>query len=101
MCINVIARDKVLYEGHAVAAVAASTRDQAQAAAAAVKVEYDVLPAVLTIDQALAPDAPRAARPHDDRRGQPARGGALQHQQHHPVLGRRPTSTPGSLRPTW
>ncbi|MYB85848.1 MAG: xanthine dehydrogenase family protein molybdopterin-binding subunit [Acidimicrobiaceae bacterium] len=58
MCINVIARDKVLYEGHAVAAVAASTRDQAQAAAAAVKVEYDVLPAVLTIDQALAPDAP-------------------------------------------
>ncbi|MYA85314.1 MAG: xanthine dehydrogenase family protein molybdopterin-binding subunit [Acidimicrobiaceae bacterium] len=58
MCINVIARDKVFYEGHALAAVAASTRDQAQAAAAAVKVEYDVLPAVLTIDQALAPDAP-------------------------------------------
>jgi len=58
MCINVIARDKVFYEGHAVAAVAASTRDQAQAAAAAVKVEYDVLPAVLTIDQALAPGAP-------------------------------------------
>ena len=58
MCINVIARDKVLYEGHAVAAVAASTRDQAQAAAAAIKVEYDVLPAVLTIDQALAADAP-------------------------------------------
>ena len=58
MCINVIARDKVLYEGHAVAAVAASTRDQAQAAAAAVKVEYEVLPAVLTIDQAMAPGAP-------------------------------------------
>ncbi|MDE0492836.1 MAG: xanthine dehydrogenase family protein molybdopterin-binding subunit, partial [Acidimicrobiaceae bacterium] len=58
MCINVIARDKVLYEGHAVAAVAASTRDQAQAAAAAVKVEYEVLPAVLTIEQAMAPGAP-------------------------------------------
>ena len=58
MCINVIARDKVFYEGHALAAVAASTRDQAQAAAAAIKVEYDVLPAVLTIDQALAADAP-------------------------------------------
>ncbi len=58
MCVNVIARDKVFYEGHALAAVAASTRDQAQAAAAAVKVEYEVLPAVLTIDQALAPDAP-------------------------------------------
>ncbi len=58
MCINVIARDKVLYQGHAVAAVAASTRDQAQAAAAAVKVEYEVLPSVLTIDQAMAPGAP-------------------------------------------
>jgi CO/xanthine dehydrogenase Mo-binding subunit len=58
MCVNVIARDRVFYEGHAVAAVAASTRAQAQAAAAAVMVEYEVLPAVLTIDQALAPDAP-------------------------------------------
>ena len=58
MCVNVIARDKVFYEGHAVAAVAASTRVQAQAAAAAVKVTYEVLPAVLTIDQALAPGAP-------------------------------------------
>ncbi|MYE97933.1 MAG: xanthine dehydrogenase family protein molybdopterin-binding subunit, partial [Acidimicrobiaceae bacterium] len=58
MCINVIARDKVFYEGHALAAVAASTRDQAQAAAAAVKVTYEVLPAVLTIEAAMAPDAP-------------------------------------------
>ncbi len=58
MCVNVIARDKVFYEGHAVAAVAAITREQAQQAAAAVKVAYDVLPPVLTIDDALAPGAP-------------------------------------------
>ena len=58
MCTNVMARTKVFYEGHAVAAVAATTRDQARAAAAAVKAEYEVLPAVLTIDEALAPDAP-------------------------------------------
>ena len=58
MCVNVIARDKVFYEGHAVAAVAAVTREQAQRAAAAVKVDYDVLPPVLTIDDALAPGAP-------------------------------------------
>ena len=58
MCVNVIARDKVFYEGHAVAAVAAITREQAQQAAAAVKVVYDVLTPVLTIDDALAPDAP-------------------------------------------
>ncbi len=58
MCVNVIARDKVFYEGHAVAAVAAITREQAQQAAAAVKVAYDVLTPVLTIDDALAPGAP-------------------------------------------
>ena len=58
LCVNIMARDKVFYEGHAVAAVAASTRDQARAAAAAVRVAYDVLPAAMTIDEALAPDAP-------------------------------------------
>ena len=58
MCVNIMARDKVFYEGHAVAAVAATTRDQARAAAAAVKVEYEALTAVLTIDEALTPDAP-------------------------------------------
>ena len=58
MLVNIMARDKVFYEGHAVAAVAATTRDQARAAAAAVRVEYEVLPAVLTIDEALAPDTP-------------------------------------------
>ena len=58
MCVNVIARDKVFYEGHAVAAVAAITREQAQQAAAAVQVDYEVLPPVLTIDDALAPGAP-------------------------------------------
>ena len=58
MCVNIIARDKVFYEGHAVAAVAASTLEQARAAAAAVEVEYEALQAVLTIDEAMADDAP-------------------------------------------
>ena len=39
---NAIARDKVLYEGHVVAAVAASTRELAEAAAKAVEVSYEV-----------------------------------------------------------
>ncbi|MEZ5168054.1 MAG: hypothetical protein R2695_16775 [Acidimicrobiales bacterium] len=56
--VNNIAHDEVLYHGHVVAAVAASTAAQARAAAAAVKVTYDVLPAVLTIDEALADGAP-------------------------------------------
>ena len=55
---NIIARDKVLYEGHVVAAVAAATRKQARAAADAIEVTYEVLPHVLTVDEALADDAP-------------------------------------------
>ncbi|MGH1489727.1 MAG: xanthine dehydrogenase family protein molybdopterin-binding subunit, partial [Acidimicrobiales bacterium] len=47
---NVMARDKVLYEGHVVAAVAATTRKQAQMAAAAIEVTYEQLPHVLTVD---------------------------------------------------
>ncbi|MEQ8841510.1 MAG: xanthine dehydrogenase family protein molybdopterin-binding subunit [Acidimicrobiales bacterium] len=58
--INNIARDEVLYNGHTVAAVAATTLAEARAAAAAVKVEYDVLPAVLSIDEAIADGAPIA-----------------------------------------
>lgn len=56
MCVNLMARDKVFYEGHAVAAVAAGTREQAYRAAKAVIVEYDPLPEVLTIDEALKAD---------------------------------------------
>ena len=55
---NAIARDKVLYEGHVVAAVAAITREQAEAAAKAVEVTYETLPHVLSVDEAMAEDAP-------------------------------------------
>ncbi len=58
MCVNLMARDRVLYEGHALAAVAANTAEQARAAAAAVEVHYELLPPVLTIDEALDPDSP-------------------------------------------
>ncbi len=55
---NVIAREKALYEGHVIAAVAAQTRAQAKAAAEAIKVVYEVLPHVMTVDEAMAPGAP-------------------------------------------
>lgn len=58
--INNIARDEVLYNGHTVAAVAATTQAQARAAAAAVEVKYDVLPAVLNIEESIADGAPIA-----------------------------------------
>jgi CO/xanthine dehydrogenase Mo-binding subunit len=55
---NIMAREKVLYEGHAVAAVAAISNSIAEAACALIKVEYEVLPHVIDVDEAMAPDAP-------------------------------------------
>lgn len=55
---NLMARDKVLYEGQVVAAVAANTRRQAKAAAERIRVEYEELPYVLNVDEAMAEDAP-------------------------------------------
>ncbi len=55
---NLLARDKVLYFGHAVAAVAAGNAHAAEAAAALIQVEYEVLPPVLDVHQAMQPGAP-------------------------------------------
>ena len=60
---NVMARDKVLYDGHAVAAVAATSAVVAEQAAALVEVEYEVLPHVIDVVEAMADDAPIL---HDD-----------------------------------
>ncbi|HEY5300277.1 MAG TPA: xanthine dehydrogenase family protein molybdopterin-binding subunit, partial [Acetobacteraceae bacterium] len=60
---NCIARDKVLYEGHAVAAVAAISQSVADAALALLDVQYEVLPHVIDVEAAMAPDAPVL---HDD-----------------------------------
>jgi CO/xanthine dehydrogenase Mo-binding subunit len=55
---NLIAHKKALYHGHPVAAVAATSLELAREAAALVRVEYEVLTPVLSIDQAIGPDAP-------------------------------------------
>jgi CO/xanthine dehydrogenase Mo-binding subunit len=55
---NALARDKVLYHGHAVAAVAATTVEAAREGAARIRVEYEVLEPVMDLDRAMAPDAP-------------------------------------------
>ena len=55
---NVMARDKVLYHGHAVAAVAAKSLSIAEAALDAIKVTYEVLTPVLDVDAAMLEDAP-------------------------------------------
>jgi len=58
--VNIMARDTVLYNGHPVAAVAATTKAEAEAAAAAIEVAYEPLPAVLSIDDSMAEGAPLA-----------------------------------------
>ena len=60
---NVIARSKVLYDGHAVAAVAASSNLIADQALALIKVDYEVLPHVIDVVEAMQDDAPIL---HDD-----------------------------------
>jgi CO/xanthine dehydrogenase Mo-binding subunit len=56
--VNVMAREKALYEGHAVAAVAATTAAIARQALKLIKVDYEVLPHVTDVDKAMQPDAP-------------------------------------------
>ena len=55
---NVMARDKALYDGHAVAAVAATTAAIASKALDLIKVEYEVLPHVLDARKAMKKSAP-------------------------------------------
>jgi CO/xanthine dehydrogenase Mo-binding subunit len=55
---NMLAREKVLYVGHPVAAVAASNPHVAEEAANLVEVQYEVLPAVTDVRAAMKPDAP-------------------------------------------
>jgi carbon-monoxide dehydrogenase large subunit len=53
-----LATDRVRYVGEPVAAVAAATEIEAQQALAGVRIEYEELPAVLEMEDALDPDAP-------------------------------------------
>ena len=60
---NCMARDKVLYDGHAVAAVAATSPAIAEEACELIEVDYHVLPHVIDVEEAMKPDAPLL---HDD-----------------------------------
>ncbi len=61
---NLIAREKTLYDGHPVAAVAAVSEHIAKQALKLIKVDYEVLPHVIDVEEAMAPDAPLL---HDDQ----------------------------------
>jgi xanthine dehydrogenase molybdenum-binding subunit len=55
---NVLAQDKVLYHGHALAGVSATSLELADRALALIKVDYEILPPVMQVDYAMQPDAP-------------------------------------------
>jgi len=55
---NILAREKALFEGHPVAAVAAVTDAIAKQAVDLIKVDYEVLPHVIDVTEAMKPDAP-------------------------------------------
>ncbi|MDD9903341.1 MAG: xanthine dehydrogenase family protein molybdopterin-binding subunit [Rhodospirillaceae bacterium] len=60
---NVMARHKALYDGHAVAAVAATSNSVADQALALIEVDYEVLPHVIDVVEAMQDGAPVL---HDD-----------------------------------
>ena len=58
LCNNVLAESKVLYKGHAVAAVAASNPHAAEEALELIQVDYEILPSVTDVESAMDPEAP-------------------------------------------
>ena len=67
----------VMYQGDEVAAVVADTEEHAIDAARAVKVEYEVLPAVVSVDAALAGSAPQVFTGGNVRQGQAQEAGDI------------------------
>ncbi|HEX5454189.1 MAG TPA: xanthine dehydrogenase family protein molybdopterin-binding subunit [Stellaceae bacterium] len=55
---NVMAREKALYEGHPVAAIAATSKEVAEEAEALLAIDYEVLPHVIDVDDAMKEGAP-------------------------------------------
>ena len=55
---NVMAREKALFHGHPVAAVAATSEEIAAEACKLIEVNYEVLPWVIELEEAIKPNAP-------------------------------------------
>jgi xanthine dehydrogenase YagR molybdenum-binding subunit len=70
-------RNRVMFQGDEVAGVAADTEEHAIDAARLIKVEYEVLPQVTLVEQALAGTAPAVFTPANVRQGQTQEAGDL------------------------
>src|ERR1700678_4251535 len=53
LSMNILAHEKVLYDGHAVAAVAATSTHIAEEALRLIEVEYEILPPVMAVEAAM------------------------------------------------
>ncbi|MDP2328798.1 MAG: xanthine dehydrogenase family protein molybdopterin-binding subunit, partial [Dehalococcoidia bacterium] len=85
---NVLAGEKVLYHGHAIAAVAATDLHIAEDAVNLIEVEYEVLPAVIDVRDAMLENAPVL---HDELRTAVRARGV-------PASPNRPTNTAMHMR---
>ena len=82
---NILAKDKALYKGHPIAAVAAVNAHVAEEALALIDVEYEVLPSVSNVEDALAQGAPALHERWIERGGDgviPASKNIADHEQH-------------------
>jgi len=68
---NCMARGRALYDGHAVAAVAAVDEPTARQALKLIKVDYEILPHVTDVDAAMEPGAP-VVQPRVKHDGKPS-----------------------------
>ena len=78
---NVMARDRAFYAGHAVAAVAATSTKIAAAAVKLIEVDYEVLPWVIDVDEALRAGRAHPARGHGEGRRQARARDDIQHRR--------------------
>ena len=73
----VTAGRKVMFAGDEVVALAAATEQQAEDAARLVKVDWDVLPHLATVEQAMRPEAPNVFEQGNTRPAPPQEAGDL------------------------
>ena len=69
--------DKVLFPGEEIGALAATTEQQAADALRMIKVEWEVLPALANVEQAMRPEAPQVFTPANTRKGTAQEDGDL------------------------
>ena len=75
---NIQPGQKVMYAGEEIAAVAATTEQQAEDAIRLIKVDWEVLPHLATVEQAMRPEAPKVFDPGNTRRGNAEEFGDLE-----------------------